>query len=159
MLKKIGKFWQAKKPQSFKWYLLVVGLYLLTHLPFLTSIPVFADESIYIRWAQLIIDDPGRYAFFAMNDGKTPLFIWSLVPFLKVFSDPLVAGRMLAVSVGLGTSFSFDVVGQRVGWQNASSNHDRNFNNSSPLLVFASSYGVDGWDDDFVFKFVGNWSG
>lgn len=88
------------------WLVVLVLLYLGLHLPFLTSIPVFADESIYIRWAQLILDQPGRYAFFALNDGKTPLFIWSLLPFLKIFTDPLVAGRVLSVVVGLGQMLS-----------------------------------------------------
>lgn len=62
--------------------------------------PVFADEAIYIRWAQLIIDDWQRYLFFCLNDGKTPLFIWLLLPFLKLFTDQLLAGRVLAVLVG-----------------------------------------------------------
>lgn len=76
-------------------------LYLATHLMSLDLLPVFADEGIYIRWAQIIIDDPGRYLFFALNDGKTPLFIWLMVPFLKYFSDPLIAGRLVSVLVGL----------------------------------------------------------
>ncbi len=82
-------------------FLGLVILYLLTHLPFLTSLPVFADESIYIRWSQLIIDDWQRYLFFPLNDGKTPLFIWLLVPFQFLFKDQLFAGRFLALLVGL----------------------------------------------------------
>lgn len=74
--------------------------YFATHLYKLDALPVFADEAIYIRWAQLILDDPGRYLFFAMNDGKTPAFIWLMVPFLKFLSDPLVAGRVTSVLVG-----------------------------------------------------------
>ena len=75
-------------------------LYLLTHLIGLTTLPVFADEAIYLRWAQLIIDDWRQYLFFPMNDGKTPLFIWLLVGPLKIFSDPLLAGRLVAVMAG-----------------------------------------------------------
>lgn len=66
----------------------------------LTTIPVFADEAIYIRWAQLIDTDLPQYLFYPLNDGKTPLFMWLLVPFLKVISDPLVAGRTLAAVIG-----------------------------------------------------------
>lgn len=83
----------------------VVGLvvfYLCTHLFGLLQLPVFADEAIYIRWAQLIMDDPNRYAFFPLNDGKTPLFIWSLIPWQSVFNDQLFAGRFVSVLVGLG---------------------------------------------------------
>ncbi len=82
--------------------LLIIGLYVLTHVLSLTALPVFADESIYIRWAQLLLSDPHQYFFFALNDGKTPLFIWSLAPFLKVFADPLLASRLLSVGVGVG---------------------------------------------------------
>src|SRR5260221_509615 len=75
-------------------------LYFLTHLWNLTLLPVFADESIYIRWAQLMMDDWHRYLFFALNDGKTPLFIWSLIPFQYLFADQLFAARFVSVLVG-----------------------------------------------------------
>jgi 4-amino-4-deoxy-L-arabinose transferase-like glycosyltransferase len=63
-------------------------------------LPIFADEAIYIRWAQLIIDEPARYLFFALNDGKTPLFIWLQIPFIALFNDPLFAARLVSVIVG-----------------------------------------------------------
>lgn len=83
----------------------VVILYFLTHLPSLTLLPVFADEAIYIRWAQLIQDDAARYAFFSMADGKPPLFMWLLSVVLKFFADPLLAGRFLSLLVGLAMVF------------------------------------------------------
>lgn len=86
-------------------WVFVVGLYLVTHLPALTLLPVFADEAIYIRWAQLIQDDLGRYAFFSMADGKPPLFMWLLSLALRFFVDPLMAGRFLSVIIGLTTVF------------------------------------------------------
>lgn len=76
-------------------------LFIILHTFGLTLVPVFADEAIYIRWAQLIISDAQQYTFFALNDGKTPLFIWSLVPFINYLNDPLWAGRLLSVIVGL----------------------------------------------------------
>lgn len=81
-------------------FFLLTILYGATHLSALTSLPVFADEAIYIRWAQLIMDDAGQYLFFALNDGKTPLFIWLLVPFQYLFADQLFAGRIVSVLVG-----------------------------------------------------------
>jgi 4-amino-4-deoxy-L-arabinose transferase-like glycosyltransferase len=75
-------------------------VYFVTHLIALTKLPVFADEAIYIRWAQLIIDDWQQYLFFPLNDGKTPLFIWMLVSSLKLFTDPLFAGRFVSVLAG-----------------------------------------------------------
>lgn len=85
---------------------LLVGIYLLTHLVGLTSLPVFADEAIYVRWTQLIMDEPGRYALFPLNDGKTPIHIWSMLPFQYLFSDQLFAGRFVSVLVGLGQMFA-----------------------------------------------------
>ncbi|PWU24048.1 hypothetical protein C5B42_00830 [Candidatus Cerribacteria bacterium 'Amazon FNV 2010 28 9'] len=85
-----------KVPQS----LWVGGIYFLSHLLFMTKLPVFADEAIYIRWAQLIQDDAPRYFFFSMADGKPPLFIWFLSLILYPFQDPLFAGRLLAVFIG-----------------------------------------------------------
>lgn len=75
-------------------------LYVVVHLPGLTALPIFADEAIYIRWAQLIITDWDRYVLFPLNDGKTPFFIWLLIPFLKLLGDPLWAGRLLSVIGG-----------------------------------------------------------
>lgn len=79
-----------------------------------TLLPVFADEAIYIRWAQLIADDPLRYAFFPMNDGKTPLFFWLLAPFMKVSIDPLFAARMLSSLFGLGTALFAAAILKRI---------------------------------------------
>ena len=92
-----------KKKSKALWLIpgLIVLFYLLLHVINLVKLPVFADESIYIRWTQLIIDDWQRYLFFPLNDGKTPLFIWLLLPFQFIFQNQLFAGRILAVIIGL----------------------------------------------------------
>lgn len=81
--------------------IILVLFYLISHLGGLTRLPVFADEAIYIRWAQLILSDPQQYFFFPLNDGKTPLFIWQLAPLLPMFKDPLFAARLVSVIGGL----------------------------------------------------------
>ncbi len=68
----------------------------------LTLLPVFADEAIYVRWAQVMRAEPSL-RFLPLSDGKQPLFMWVVIPFLKVFSDPLFAGRFVSVLSGLGT--------------------------------------------------------
>jgi 4-amino-4-deoxy-L-arabinose transferase-like glycosyltransferase len=80
---------------------LIILVYLALHLAAINKLPVFADEAIYIRWAQLIIDDWRQYLFFPLNDGKTPIFIWLLVPFQFIFTDQLIAGRVLALLAGV----------------------------------------------------------
>ncbi len=79
----------------------LVLIYLVTHLLALTKLPVFADEAIYIRWAQLIMDDARRYLFFPLNDGKTPFFVWSLVPFQYLFQDQLFSARLVSLLIGI----------------------------------------------------------
>lgn len=80
----------------------LVVLYFILRLPNLTLQPIFADEAIYIRWAQVMKAEP-TLRFLPLSDGKTPLFMWALIPLFSVFKDPLMAGRMLSVLSGAAT--------------------------------------------------------
>ena len=85
------------------WILLFIGvLFFGIRLYNLLLIPIFADEAIYIRWSQLILK--GQY-FIPLSDGKTPLFMWLLTPFLKLIKDPLLAGRILSTLAGFATLY------------------------------------------------------
>jgi 4-amino-4-deoxy-L-arabinose transferase-like glycosyltransferase len=66
----------------------------------LNAWPVFADESIYVRWAQ-VMKAESTLRFLPLSDGKQPLYMWALVPLLKIFSDPLIAGRVLSGICGV----------------------------------------------------------
>ena len=68
----------------------------------LNSLPIFADESIYIRWAQIMRAEP-TLRFLPLSDGKQPLYMWATIPFFKVISDPLLAGRIFS---GLTSAFT-----------------------------------------------------
>jgi hypothetical protein len=81
---------------------LLVVVYFVLRLPNLTYLPVFADEAIYIRWAQVMKAEP-TLRFLPLMDGKTPLFMWIMMPAFKIFSDPLLAGRILSVGSGFIT--------------------------------------------------------
>src|SRR3989344_360374 len=81
---------------------MIIILYFSLRLPNLTLQPIFADEAIYIRWAQVMRAEP-TLRFLPVSDGKTPLFMWSLIPLLKIFEDPLFAGRFLSVLSGFVT--------------------------------------------------------
>lgn len=83
-------------------FLLISLLFFAVRLPNLTSQPIFVDEAIYIRWSQLMKSD-AALRFVSMTDGKTPFYMWTLIPFLKVFDDPLYAGRLLSVLAGFTT--------------------------------------------------------
>jgi 4-amino-4-deoxy-L-arabinose transferase-like glycosyltransferase len=75
------------------------ALYLASRLIKLNALPVFADEAIYIRWAQFIFCDHKK-AFISLTDGKPPLFIWLTTISLRLIKDPLLAGRMVSVILG-----------------------------------------------------------
>ncbi len=97
------KFFKAYKKEI----CFVIGLVILALIPRLLRAifmiqPVFADEAIYIRWAQIMRAEP-TMRFLPLSDGKQPLFMWCIIPLLKIINDPLIAGRLLSVMTGLGS--------------------------------------------------------
>ncbi len=88
------------KAATVKLFLLALALFFLLRLPFLTRIPVFVDEAIYIRWSQIMRNEPSL-RFLPLSDGKQPLFMWATMPALKFIHDPLVAGRVVSIFAGL----------------------------------------------------------
>lgn len=111
-----------KKGQGWLWVGVLGLAFIVGFLVFrswhLTAIPIFADEAIYIRWAQVMRAEP-TLRFLPLSDGKQPLFMWSIIPFLKFFQDPLMAGRVVSILAGLGSllglfSLSFYLTRSRV---------------------------------------------
>ena len=92
----------AKHKSELLILLILIACYFLLRLPNLTLQPIFADEAIYIRWAQVMKAEP-TLRFLPLSDGKTPLFMWAMMPLFKIFSDPLLTGRFLSVIAGLFT--------------------------------------------------------
>jgi len=84
------------------WGVGIVLVFFLLRLFHLTILPIFADEAIYIRWSQVMRAEP-TLRFLPLSDGKQPLFMWLTIPFLKIFSDSLFAGRFLSVLAGFGS--------------------------------------------------------
>lgn len=66
----------------------------------LNKLPVFADESIYVRWAQVMKAETSL-RFLPLSDGKQPLYMWSIIPVFKIISDPLIAGRLVSAVFGV----------------------------------------------------------
>ena len=91
---------------EWKWLVLVLVIILFIGLGLrvcsLTILPIFADEAIYIRWAQVMRAE-STLRFLPLSDGKQPLFMWLMIPLLKLIQDPLFAGRFLSVLTGMGT--------------------------------------------------------
>jgi 4-amino-4-deoxy-L-arabinose transferase-like glycosyltransferase len=92
--------------KKFRWEivleLFLILIFFTTRLVNLTILPIFADEAIYVRWSQIMRNEP-TLRFLPLSDGKTPLFMWVLIPLLKFFQDPLIAGRLISILSGFGT--------------------------------------------------------
>src|SRR5712692_6179867 len=79
---------------------LAVLIYFLFRLPGLLALPIFCDESVYLRYAQLIARAPISRAFLSVVDPKPPLHYWLLALVLRTTNDPLLAARLLSVVAG-----------------------------------------------------------
>jgi hypothetical protein len=90
--------------------LAILLLGLILRFANLTIFPVFADESIYIRWSQ-VMKAESTLRFLPLSDGKQPLFMWSVIPFLKFIRDPLLAGRVISGLCGLLTALGVGFTG------------------------------------------------
>lgn len=87
-----------------KYGLFIVGaiiliLFIVTRTYHITSLPIFTDEAIYIRWAQIAKND-ATWRFISLTDGKQPMFMWLVMVALRIIKDPLLAGRMVSVGAG-----------------------------------------------------------
>lgn len=96
-----------KRFRSIGWIVLLVfalgALYLLTRLPYLTTLPIFTDEAIYIRWSQIGTRD-AFWRMISLTDGKQPFFTWVVMVLLRVVPDALAAGRLASVFAGVVTA-------------------------------------------------------
>jgi len=88
-------------------------LYAITRTVNLTALPIFTDEAIYIRWSQIGSQD-ANWRFISLTDGKQPLFTWIMMVTLRLFQDPLVAGRMVSVGAGIFSLVGLGVLAQEI---------------------------------------------
>ena len=58
--------------------------------------------------------------FLPLSDGKTPLFMWLIIPIFKIFKDPLFAGRFVSVLASVGTVVGIYLVGRELFGRKAS---------------------------------------
>lgn len=100
--------------------ILLIVLYFSSRTAFLTKLPIFTDEAIYIRWGQIALQDSAQ-RFISLEDGKQPLFIWLMLPALRFLKDPLVAGRVVSVFAGFASLMGLIVVSwklfnEKIAW-------------------------------------------
>ncbi len=116
------------------WAVIVV-LYFVTRLINLSKFPIFTDEGIYINWAKIAWKD-ATWRFISLTDGKQPLHVWGMIPFLKLFpNDPLLAGRLFSVLTGLKALAGIYAVGFLL-WGKRAANWAAVFYIFTPFFLF-----------------------
>jgi hypothetical protein len=81
-------------------WVVLLGLYLASRLVALTALPMFLDERIYLRWAYWITQGRRLQVPFVAGKG---LSVWVLAAVTPQAANPLLAGRLLTVAVGILT--------------------------------------------------------
>ncbi|KKR50074.1 MAG: Glycosyl transferase family 39 [Candidatus Levybacteria bacterium GW2011_GWA2_40_16] len=84
---------------KYKYLILVFIFYLILNSLFLTKLPIFNDEAIYLDWGWTAAHWPG-YLYQSMADGKQPLIMWLFGIASNFASDPLLSGRFASVLLG-----------------------------------------------------------
>lgn len=90
---------------------IATGLYFTSRIYLLGDFPIFTDEAIYVRWAQIAKND-AVWRFISLTDGKQPMFVWIAMILMRFFDDPLVAGRMVSVLSGFFSMAGLFFVGK-----------------------------------------------
>ncbi|MCL4382916.1 MAG: glycosyltransferase family 39 protein [Patescibacteria group bacterium] len=94
-------FKDLRKIEIFAVFVIFVA-YFFSRFLSLNNFPIFTDEAIYLRWAQIAKND-ANWRFISLTDGKQPLFIWLTMMAMRVISDPITAGRFISVLAGAGS--------------------------------------------------------
>ena len=94
--------------------LVILGfVYFISRFYSILSLPIFTDEAIYIRWAQIAKQD-ANWRFISLTDGKQPMFIWLMMISLRFIQDPLLAGRVVSVGAGFITLIGMYFLGRAI---------------------------------------------
>lgn len=93
---------------------LVLGVAALLRIFRITAdFPVVTDESIYLRWAE-IIDNQGGW-FVSLLDGKQPFGYWVLAVVRFVSdTDPLLSARLVSALAGVAATLVIYAIGHRL---------------------------------------------
>jgi 4-amino-4-deoxy-L-arabinose transferase-like glycosyltransferase len=75
----------------------------LARLWALRSLPIFGDEAIFLRLAELIRQDPAKHLWVSFQVAQAPVHSWLLALALPLSTDPVRAGRLLSVAMGIAT--------------------------------------------------------
>lgn len=81
-------------------FIILISLYIVSRLITIEKLPIFTDEAIYMRWAQISLHD-ASWRFISLTDGKQPMLIWLTMIVMKYLVNPLLSGRLVSAFAGL----------------------------------------------------------
>ena len=82
-----------------KFLVFILIFYFIFNTLYLTKLPIFNDEAIYLDWGWTAAHWPG-YLYQSMTDGKQPLMMWLFGIASNFANDPLLTGRFVSVLLG-----------------------------------------------------------
>lgn len=88
-------------------------VYFLTRLTHILTLPIFTDEAIYVRWAQIAKQD-AAWRFISLTDGKPPMQTWVIMMIMHGIKDPLLAGRLASVLGGFLSAVGMFFLGREL---------------------------------------------
>lgn len=94
-------------------FTLLTVFYFFLRLYNIMSLPIFTDESIYVRWSQIARWD-AAWRFISLTDGKQPMFVWIALNFMRLIEDPLLASRLVSVMAGFFTMIGLYLLGKEL---------------------------------------------
>lgn len=95
-------YFVKKYQKEIFFFALLLICFFFTRLYRIDTLPMFTDEAIYVRWAQIAKQD-AAWRFISLTDGKQPTFIWAAMTIMHYVSDPLLASRLVSVISGFCT--------------------------------------------------------
>jgi 4-amino-4-deoxy-L-arabinose transferase-like glycosyltransferase len=78
----------------------IVASFFVSRFYYLTLLPIFTDEAVYLHWAKMAGQDSANFWISLLIDNKKPLQVWLSTINFYFFSDPLFAGRAVSVFAG-----------------------------------------------------------
>ena len=88
-------------------------IYFFIRFTNILTLPIFTDEAIYVRWAQIAKQD-ANWRFISLTDGKQPMFVWMTILLMRIVKDPLLAGRSISVFSGFFTMIGLYFLGNEL---------------------------------------------
>ena len=91
--------------KTYQKLLLIFVAFILLRLTFILTFPPFTDESLYVRWGQLMVYKPDLMWASIAYFKRQPLGFWIFGVGALLFNNPLLGGRFMVLLFNLPTVF------------------------------------------------------